>query len=120
MQKRFGNVEITYHPRKPTSYLHMHPISNIKGEVEGFYFLTKEELIKLMLTKKTFPPKDLGCYQIALVSDGTVYGCCEGFEKIGNINTSIKHLIKAFKRRIGGPCFGCSQPEFMCGLKGLL
>jgi MoaA/NifB/PqqE/SkfB family radical SAM enzyme len=115
LERELGIIEVTYHPRKPFSYLDMHPVSNIKGEEKGFDFLTKEELGKLMLTKKTFPPRELGCYQISLASDGSVYGCCEGFDKIGNINTLITHLIDVFRKRIKGPCLGCSQVGFMCG-----
>ena len=120
MKNKFGNIDITYHPRKPMTYLNVHPVSNIKGDVEGFDFLDKKELLKLMLTKKTFPPKDLGCYQISLVSDGTIYGCCEGFEALGRINNSIPQLISKLKSKIKGPCLGCSQPGFMCGIASLL
>ena len=62
-----------------------------------------------MLTKKTFPPKELGCYQISLVSDGTIYGCCEGFEALGKIGDPIPDLIAKLKGKIGGPCLGCVQ-----------
>ncbi len=115
-----GKTDITYHPRKPLNYLKQHPVSNIQGDVEGFDFLTKEELIVLMKTKKTFPPKTLGCYQISLMSDGKVYGCCEGFESIGTINDTIKHLIESFKRKLQKSCSNCIQPDFMCGMKEIL
>jgi len=116
----FGNIDTTYHPRKPMAYLNVHPVSNIEGAVEGFDFLDKKELVKLMLTKKTFPPKDLGCYQISLVSDGTVYGCCEGFEALGRVNDPISQLISKLKSKIKGPCLGCSQPGFLCGIKDII
>ena len=117
LHKELGHIEITYHPRKPPTYLTHHPISNIEGEVEGFDYLNDEELIEIMKTKKTFPPKDLGCYQIALASSGIVYGCCEGFRPIGNREDSIQTLFEVLKKRIEGPCLGCSQTEFMCGIK---
>lgn len=119
IKKRFENIDITYHPRKPMSYLNIHPVSKIVGEIEGFDFLSEKELWKLILTKKTFPPKELGCYQISLVSDGTVYGCCEGFEALGKIDDPIPQLINKLKSKIKGPCLGCSQPGFLCGLKDL-
>ena len=112
-----GQIEITYHPRKPPLYLTQHPISNIEGKVIGFDFLTSNELINIMKKRTVFPPKELGCYQVALASTGIVYGCCEGYRPIGKINDSIDTLFKVLEDRIDGPCLGCSQSEFMCGIK---
>lgn len=113
-------IPITYHPRKPLGYLSSHPISNIAGHIEGFDFLSKEELIQLMKTRHTFPPKELGCYQISLASDGNVYGCCESFSPIGTINTPMNRLIEEFRSRIDSTCLGCIQPSFMCGIKEII
>jgi len=120
LKKRLGNIEITYHPRKPASYLSNHPISNIVGHIEGFDFLSKEELIHLMKTKKTFPPKDLGCYQISLASDGTVYGCCESYKPLGTMTDPVNELMSLLKSRIDTTCLGCIQPSFMCGIKEII
>lgn len=117
--KQFGSIEITYHPRKPLSYLKTHPISNIRGIISGFDFLSDGKIRSLMKTKNVFPPKHLGCYQIALTSNGTVYGCCEGFDKIGVIGNPIPQLIGNLKEKIKGPCLGCIQPDFMCGIKNI-
>ena len=119
---------ITYHPRKPPSYLMHHPVSNIFGEVDGFDFLTKTEMIHLLKTRNVFPPKDLGCYQIAVMSDGKVYGCCEGVTAIGTMNDRPSHLIQQLTDRVNAwlqtnsnnACLGCSQHEFMCGIKQYL
>lgn len=120
LKNMFPHIPITYHPRKPTSYLSNHPISNIIGHVKGFDFLDSKELISLMKTKKTFPPKNLGCYQISLASDGTVYGCCESYHSIGTITTPINQLIGKLRSRIDTTCCGCVQPSFMCGLKEII
>ena len=119
---------ITYHPRKPPQYLSTHPIANIMGEVKEFDFLTPAEMLRVMKQHKVFPPKDLGCYQIAVASDGKVYGCCEGTMPIGTMQDSPKQLIAALRARVEGwsttntliGCLGCSQPEFMCGIKQYL
>jgi radical SAM protein with 4Fe4S-binding SPASM domain len=124
----FGKIPVTYHPRKPPEYLLHHPVSNIVGEINGFDFLSPEEMFQVMKERNVFPPKDLGCYQIALVSDGKVYGCCEGVKAIGTINDSIETLTKNLKKRIIEwessntlkGCLGCSQSEFMCGIKQYL
>lgn len=120
LNKKLGALSITYHPRKPTSYLSKHPISNIVGHTEGFDFLSSQELIQLMKTKHTFPPKNLGCYQIALASDGTVYGCCESYNPIGTIATPMNRLIGELKKRVDTTCLGCVQPSFMCGIKEII
>lgn len=57
---------------------------------------------------------------MALASTGIVYGCCEGYRSIGKIDDSIEALFEALKKRVGGPCLGCSQTEFMCGLKDII
>lgn len=119
MKSHLGQIEITYHPRKPPEYLTHHPISNIEGETQGFDYLTQEELIEITKNRRVFPPRELGCYQVALASTGKIYGCCEGFRPIGNIDDDIKNIFLSLKKRIGGPCLGCSQTEFMCGIKKL-
>lgn len=119
IKEHLGRVEITYHPRKPPEYLLHHPISNIEGAIEGFDFLKEDQLVEITTTRNVFPPKELGCYQVALASTGKIYGCCEGFRPIGMIDDNIKNIFEALKKRIGGPCLGCSQTEFMCGIKKL-
>ncbi len=120
LREELGTIEVTYHPRKPPTYLTHHPISNIEGEITGFDYLNKAELIKIMETRNVFPPKDLGCYQIALASSGVVFGCCEGYRPIGKMEDPIIDLYKALEKRITGPCKGCSQGEFMCGIKDII
>ncbi len=120
--------EITYHPRKPPSYLQSHPSSNIVGEITNFDFLTTAEILTLLKTRSVFPPPDLGCYQIAVASDGKVYGCCEGTLALGTINDSPQTLISGLKSRLEDwsktdttiGCLGCSQHQFMCGIKDYL
>ncbi len=119
------NISVTYHPRKPPAYLLHHPVSNIFGDINGFDFVSHEEMHDLFRNRKTFPPKELGCYQIALASDGKVYGCCEGTIPLGQMDDDIQLLLKKLKDRLviwnsaKAPkhCLGCSQPDFVCGIK---
>lgn len=126
LENKLGyTVSVTYHPRKPLSYLQIHPISNIVGEIVGFDFLAIHEMKWLMKKKKTFPPKNLGCYQISLVSDGKVYGCCEGTVSLGTMKDDVKLLFERLEERLEiweknnriKKCLGCSQPDFVCGIK---
>lgn len=120
--------EITFHPRKPPTYLSSHPISNIFGATSKFDFLTKTQMLQLMKTKKVFPPKNLGCYQIAVASDGKIYGCCEGYDPLGTLNDQVDQLINALTLKVEtwaqtntqANCLGCSQDTFMCGIKQYL
>jgi MoaA/NifB/PqqE/SkfB family radical SAM enzyme len=129
MVDRLGHpIAVTYHPRKPPAYLTHHPVSNIVGKVEGFDFLTREEMVSMMKRHNVFPPKDLGCYQIAVTSDGKVFGCCEGTIPLGTIDDSVPHLVDGLTKRLeqwekvknGINCLGCSQPDFVCGIKEYL
>jgi MoaA/NifB/PqqE/SkfB family radical SAM enzyme len=120
-------IEITYHPRKPITYLKNHPISNVLGQVKNFNFLDLEEVKQLMKKRQTFPPQNLGCYQVSLMSDKKVYACCEGIHPIGDINTDAKELIDNLEERLEKwnhkkcqrGCLGCSEPDFVCGFKDL-
>jgi len=119
---------VTYHPRKPPKYLLHHPISNIVGETTNFDFLTKQEMLEVIKTKNVFPPKNLGCYQIAVMSTGKVYGCCEGVRPLGEITEPIPDLLSTLDKRIQSweqannlkNCLGCSDHKFMCGIKEYL
>jgi MoaA/NifB/PqqE/SkfB family radical SAM enzyme len=113
---------ITYHPRKPKAYLNQHPVSNREGQVSGFEYLSHNQIRQLARTRKIFPPRDLGCYQLSLMSNGKIYGCCEGIRPLGEINDPLDQIIASFKQRIKVPegfkaqCLGCSEPEFVCGM----
>jgi len=125
IEKKIGGVQITYHPRKPPTYLTAHPISNIVGLTENFNYPTQQQLTDLYKKKTVFPPNNLGCYQIALMSDERIYGCCEGTVPIGNIKDSIPKLINSLTAKLitwqnnskDLSYLGCSQPDFVCGLK---
>ena len=128
LKKELNTIPITYHPRKPPSYLLHHPVSNIFGEINGFDFLTPKEMISVMTERNVFPPKDLGCYQIAVMSDERVYGCCEGVKPLGTIHDDVGQLFDKLHERLvtwygtntSKTCLGCSQSEFMCGIKEYL
>lgn len=122
------HIAVTYHPRKPPSYLTHHPVSNIVGKVDGFDFLCPQEMVTLLRERRTFPPKELGCYQIAVTSDGKVYGCCEGVSAIGTMSDEIPALFEQMRQRLQlwekmnelRNCLGCTSPDFVCGMKEYL
>lgn len=124
LQDKLGFLpDITYHPRKNKQYLAQHPISNIVGTSTEFAFLTSDQLQKLAKTKTIFPPLNLGCHQLAVMSDGNVYGCCEGMTVLGKMSDDIAKLVKNYQQSIKTPagfcqhnCQGCSESDFVCGI----
>jgi len=124
-QKFQRQIPVTYHPRKPQDYLLRHPYDNRIGIMKGFDFLNSKQLVQIMQTKKTFPPKELGCYQIAVLPNGTVVGCCEGITPLGTITDPIDLLLHRLSERLtlwkqAGTikgCLGCAEPDFVCGIK---
>ncbi len=115
----YNDIDITYHPRKNLLYLNMHPVDNIKGQIKGFDFLDKDQLIYLYKNKQVFPPNDFTCAQISIKSDGFIYGCCEGFTKIGSIKDDIQKIKKTFIKTLiynitNNKTF-CFEPNFKCG-----
>jgi MoaA/NifB/PqqE/SkfB family radical SAM enzyme len=121
-------LDVTYHPRKPSTYLRNHPISNQQGKSDGFTCLTCQQRQSLGQQKHVFPNPNLGCYQIALMSDGNVYGCCEGIRPLGTIHNSPKELIATLNKRLDewqqqfphDTSLGCVEPQFVCGLEEYL
>lgn len=125
LEKELGLLpDITYHPRKPMSYLDSHPVSNVVGEIDGFNFPTSKQINALSRKKVVFPPPGLGCYQLSLMSTGAVNACCEGIRSLGDINSDIKEMIAKFYERLeewmtkhpNSPTLGCVEPDFLCGL----
>jgi len=108
------NTPITYQPKKPISYLQKHPVSNIVGQKEGFSFISDKERLRLGRKRKIFPPADFGCYQVSLMSDGCVYGCCEGTKPLGKIGDDIGFLLDNLKNRLNRK-LGCVEDNFRCG-----
>jgi sulfatase maturation enzyme AslB (radical SAM superfamily) len=106
-------IPVTYHPRKPKSYLDSHPVSNRVGVLDNFSHISSEDRVRLGSSKHIFPPLDLGCYQISCMSDGNVYGCCEGITVLGKMTDDISIILKKFKDAIHS---GCVEPDFRCGL----
>lgn len=126
LTRQLGNLPaITYHPRKPLKYLENHPVDNLMEEEkksDQFGFLSFQQMTQLSQTRKVFPPSNLGCHQLSLISDGSVCGCCEGFTCLGVISDPIDSLMHRYTKNIQQPpacskhCKGCAEPNFACGI----
>lgn len=65
---------------------------------------------------QVFPPKNFGCSQLSLQSDGKFYGCCESKKSIGSLSDRIpKILLNYLSIYQNSPL--CSDPKYFCNLK---
>jgi len=118
------NEYITYLPRKSKAFLNYHPISNRKSCGDNLGYLSDGEYKQLVSNYKTLPSKDLGCYQISLMSTGKIYGCCEGTKSIGKLGDNLEIVIRKYLEVLSKMNLsfdygklGCFEPDFICGLK---
>ena len=121
-----NNIKITLHPRKPNCYLSKHPIDNCGKKCSNFSFLDSSQLINLFSNSNTFPPNNLGCFQISLKSNEKIYACCEGINPIGELTDDIENIINKLLKRLiycticnNDACKGCVEPNFLCGFTQL-
>ena len=101
--------------------------------------LTKNQVLNIKKNYPTYPSKNFGCFQLALQSDGQIYGCCESTTPLAKIsdphqtivnnftkslntcknchfaNSNIKNSIKIINYKLKINCNGCCQPAFLCG-----
>ena len=120
-------IQVTFHPRKPPTYLVKHPTNSVIGSINGFGFLNQahfDQLKRQTNSETVFPPLNFGCYQIALLSDKKVYGCCESPLALGDISTPPTELLSRLAHRVSASFdqtetnsyLGCSDCAFHCGL----
>ena len=77
--------------------------------------LSPEQIRNIRQNYPVYPPKNFGCNQLSLQSDGHFYGCCETKKSIGSlfdpldqIISNYNHLVNKFPK--------CNDPEFHCDL----
>ena len=116
------NIIINYITQKSTSFTKEHPLSNEKK----LKSLTREQVIKIKNKYRSIPPKNFGCFQVALQSNGLIYGCCESPTSIAKIDNEPKIIVDNFLATLNrcnkclnksDVCNGCSDPDFLCGYK---
>lgn len=117
-----SNIKINYITQKTYFYTANHPLSNHKNTIPA---LTPQQIINLKKNYLSIPPKNFGCFQLALQSNGQIYGCCESPYPLGKISTPISKIIKEFIKSLApcikcGQCAGCCAPDFLCGYKSEL
>ena len=58
--------------------------------------LNPQQILDIKQHYPTYPSKNLGCFQLALQSDGLIYGCCESSVTLAKISDPIPKIIKNF------------------------
>jgi len=78
--------------------------------------LSSEQVKDIRQNYPVFPPKKFGCSQLALQSDGKIYGCCESTKPIASISDPISKILFNYSTiYLQNPL--CSDPNYFCGLK---
>jgi len=115
-------IDINYITQKSISFTKDHPLSNQK-ELRS---LSKGRIVKIKREYRSIPSKSFGCSQIALQSNGLIYGCCESPTPIAKITNEPKIIVDNFLKTLTKCnnclskdvlCGGCSDPDFLCGYK---
>ncbi len=113
---------INYVTVKTAPFTTRHPLSQKNHQNS----LTNIQIINLKRHFRSLPPKNFGCFQLSLQSNGQIYGCCESPRAIANITQTIPAIISSFQASLGpchhcslysSACFGCCTPDFLCGYK---
>ncbi|MFA6250660.1 MAG: radical SAM protein [Candidatus Shapirobacteria bacterium] len=110
-------LRLNYITLKSGNFINGHPLCQTAHTGPS---LTSHQIIDLKKNYSSLPPKDFGCFQLALQSNGLIYGCCESPYPLGSMNDNpqiyINNLFKALKPCLGcGQCRGCCAPDFLCG-----
>jgi hypothetical protein len=108
--------------QKTYFYTANHPLSNQNNNTPA---LTPHQIINLKTNYPTVPPKNFGCQQLSLQSDGQIYGCCESPHPLAKLSDRIPVIVKKFQESLiqcqkCGQCLGCCAPDFLCGYKNEL
>ncbi len=80
--------------------------------------LTPEQIKNIRQDYSVFPPKNFGCSQLSLQSDGKFYGCCESVKPIATLPDPIKKIVSNFSTiYLKNPL--CCNPDYFCDLKDI-
>ena len=113
------SVEIFYLITKASyPYRNKLNIYNLKKTylIDRLGSLNPKQIKNIRQNYSVFPPKNFGCSQLSLESDGKFYGCCESQKSIGSLKDPIKKILSNYLSiYLKSPL--CSDPDFFCNLK---
>lgn len=122
-------VKLNYLTQKTKYFTQNHPLTNGIA-APG---LTREQVLDIKRHYPTIPAKNFGCFQLALQSNGLIYGCCETSHPLAKMSDTINTIVTNFTASLHtcgscnisslnsknktSVCNGCCDPEFICGYK---
>lgn len=78
--------------------------------------LNSRQIKKIRQNYPCYPPKNFGCSQLSLESDGKFYPCCESQKSIGSLSDPIsKILLNYLSTYLNSP--PCPDRDYFCNLK---
>ena len=67
---------------------------------DRLHSLTPSQTLNLKQNYPTYPSPNFGCYQLALQSDGLIYGCCESPIPLAKISDPIPKIIDNYHKSL--------------------
>ncbi|MFA6602934.1 MAG: radical SAM protein [Candidatus Shapirobacteria bacterium] len=95
--------------------------------------LTQAQVLNIKRNYPTYPNRRFGCFQLSLQADAQFYGCCESNQPLGTLNDPLNVIVSNFTQSLSPclscpqtlvsqkssqalrRCFGCCQPNYLCG-----
>jgi MoaA/NifB/PqqE/SkfB family radical SAM enzyme len=90
---KIKNLKINYLTQKTYFYTNNHPLSNHQNTKPA---LTLKQIVNIKQNYPSIPSKNFGCFQLALQSNGQIYGCCESPYALAKISDPIKKIVRNF------------------------
>lgn len=87
---------------------------------DRLHSLTLKQVLNIKQNYPTYPAKNFDCFQLALQSNGLIYGCCESSVPLAKMTDPIPKIVKSFANSLSTCkkcqfCLGCTDPNFLCG-----
>lgn len=96
-------VSINYLTQKTKYFTKDHPLTNGIA-APG---LTRDQVLDIKRHYPSIPAKNFGCFQLALQSNGLIYGCCETSHPLAKMSDPIKTIVANFTASLH-TCGNCS------------
>lgn len=101
------DLKLNFITQKTYFYTVNHPLSNQNHTTPA---LTPTQIIHLKTRYPSLPPKNFGCFQLSLQSDGQIYGCCESPYPLAKISDKISIIVNKFRQSLT-PCSNCQLSD---------
>ncbi len=77
---------------------------------DRLFSLTPKQTLDIKKNYPTYPNPQFGCFQLALQSNGQLYGCCESPYPLAKISDPIKNIVTNFVKSLN-TCQNCHPSD---------